>query len=153
MLTRRPGEGHCVCHTMISGLMYLPWPARGGPAILHSWYAWLHTIGSNLRPRTEPPYSWETASQYCLHRATLCWYFWVFCSLKRTASKHVYYLGWNDHQPRLDAWDKCSGLVHWEDPQGSGGDGGGRGDWDGEYMYIHGWFMSMYHKNHYNIVK
>ena len=23
-----------------------------------------------------------------------------------------------DHQPRLDAWDKCSGLVHWEDPEG-----------------------------------
>ena len=33
-----------------------------------------------------------------------------------------------------DAWDKCSGLVHWEDPEGSGGEGGGRGDWDGEYM-------------------
>ena len=35
----------------------------------------------------------------------------------------------------------------------SGGEGGGRGDRDGEYMYIHGWFMSMYDKNHYNIVK
>ena len=55
-------------------------------------------------------------------------------------------------QPRLDAWDKCSGLVHWEDPEGSGGEGGGRGDRDGEYMYIQGWFMSMYDKNHYNIV-
>ena len=53
-----------------------------------------------------------------------------------------------DHQPRLDAWDKCSGLVHWEDPEGSGGEGGGRGDRDGEYMYIQGWFMSMYDKNH-----
>ena len=30
-----------------------------------------------------------------------------------------------DHQPRLDAWDKCSGLVHWEDPEGLGGEGGG----------------------------
>ena len=29
---------------------------------------------------------------------------------------------------------KCSGLVHWEDPEGSGGEGGGRGDWDGDYM-------------------
>ena len=38
------------------------------------------------------------------------------------------------HQPRLDAWDKCSGLVHWEDPEESGGEGGGRGDRDGEYM-------------------
>ena len=58
-----------------------------------------------------------------------------------------------DHQPRLDAWDKCSDLVHWEDPEGSGGEGGGRGDRNGEYMYIHGWLMSMYDKNHYNILK
>ena len=62
-------------------------------------------------------------------------------------------LGETDHQPRLDAWDKCSGLVHWEDPEGLGREGGGRGDWDGEHMQIHGWFMSMYDKNHYNIVK
>ena len=27
-----------------------------------------------------------------------------------------------DHQPRLEARDKCSGLVNWEDPEG----------WDGE---------------------
>ena len=39
-----------------------------------------------------------------------------------------------DHQPRLDAWDKCSGLVHWEDPEEQGGEGGGRGDQDGEYI-------------------
>ena len=32
-----------------------------------------------------------------------------------------------DHQPRLDAWDKCSGLVLWEDPEDWGGEGGGRG--------------------------
>ena len=42
---------------------------------------------------------------------------------------------------------KTTGL-HWEDPEGSGGEGGGRGDRDGEYMYIHGLFMSMYDKNH-----
>ena len=39
-----------------------------------------------------------------------------------------------DHQPRWDAWDKCSSLVHWEDPEESGGEGGGRSDRDGEYM-------------------
>ena len=39
-----------------------------------------------------------------------------------------------DHQPRLDAWDKCSGLVPWDDPEGWDGEGGGRGDLDGEYM-------------------
>ena len=44
-------------------------------------------------------------------------------------------------------------YFNWEDPEGLGGQGGGRGDWDGEYMYIHGWFISMYDKNHYNIVK
>ena len=40
------------------------------------------------------------------------------------------------HQPRLDAWDKCSDLVHWEDPEGSGGEGGVGGgmDREGEYM-------------------
>ena len=38
-----------------------------------------------------------------------------------------------DHQPRLDAWDKYSGLVHWEDPEVLGGEGGGR-EVDGEYM-------------------
>ena len=32
-----------------------------------------------------------------------------------------------DHQPRLDAWDRCSGLVHWEDPEGWDGEGGGAG--------------------------
>ena len=41
--------------------------------------------------------------------------------------------GETDHQPRLDAWDKCSGLVHWEDPEGWDGEGGGR-DRDGEHM-------------------
>ena len=39
-----------------------------------------------------------------------------------------------NHQPRLDAWDKCSDLVHGEDLKGSGGEGGGRGDQDGEHM-------------------
>ena len=47
----------------------------------------------------------------------------------------------------------CSGLVHWDDPEGWGGEGGGRGVQDGEHMYTHGWFMSMYGKNHYNIIK
>ena len=47
---------------------------------------------------------------------------------------NMYIKGETDHQPRLDAWDKCLGLVHWEDQEGWGGEGGGRGDWDGEYM-------------------
>ena len=43
-------------------------------------------------------------------------------------------LGETDHQPRLDAWDKRSDLVHWEDLEGASGEGGGRGDPDGEHM-------------------
>ena len=46
-----------------------------------------------------------------------------------------------------------SGLVHWDDPEGGDGEGGGRGVHDGEYMYTHDWFMSRYGKNHYSIVK
>ena len=47
----------------------------------------------------------------------------------------------------------CSGPVHWDDPEGWDGEGDGRGVQDGEHMYTCGWFMSMYGKNHYNIVK
>ena len=47
----------------------------------------------------------------------------------------------------------CSGLVHWDDPEGWDGEGGGAGVQDGEHMYTRGWFMWMYGKNHYNIVK
>ena len=46
----------------------------------------------------------------------------------------------------------CSGLVHWDDPGGWNGEGGGRGVLDGEHMCVRGWFMLMYGKNHYNIV-
>ena len=38
-------------------------------------------------------------------------------------------------------------------PRGIGGEGGEGGDGDGEYMKIHGWFMSMYDKTHGNVVK
>jgi len=45
-------------------------------------------------------------------------------------------------------------LVHWENPEGWDGKGGGSGVQDeGGHMYICGRFMSMYGKNHHNIVK
>ena len=40
----------------------------------------------------------------------------------------------------------CSGLVHWDDPEGWDGEGGGKGVQDGEHTYTHGRFMSMYGK-------
>ena len=46
----------------------------------------------------------------------------------------------------------CSGLVHWDDPEGWDGEGGGRRVQDGEHMYTHGWFMWMYGNNHHSIV-
>ena len=46
-----------------------------------------------------------------------------------------------------------SALVHWDKREGWDGEGGERGVQDGGHMYTHGWFMWMYGKNHYNIVK
>ena len=40
----------------------------------------------------------------------------------------------------------CSGLVHWDDPEGWDGEGCGRESQDGEQVYTHGGFMSMYGK-------
>ena len=40
----------------------------------------------------------------------------------------------------------CSGLVHWDDPEGWDGEGGARGVQDGEHMSPHVWFISMYGK-------
>ena len=40
----------------------------------------------------------------------------------------------------------CSGLVHWDDPEGWDGEGGGRGVQDGEHVYIYGRFMLIYGK-------
>ena len=41
----------------------------------------------------------------------------------------------------------------WEDLEGAGGEGGGRGDWDGEDMSTQGRFISMYDKIHYKFKK
>ena len=40
----------------------------------------------------------------------------------------------------------CLELVYWNDPEGWDGEGGGRGVQDGEHMYSHGGFKSMYGK-------
>ena len=41
---------------------------------------------------------------------------------------------------------RCLVLVHWDDPEGWDGKGGGRGVQDGEHMYTCGGFISMYGK-------
>ena len=61
--------------------------------------------------------------------------------------------GETDQQPRLDTWDKCSGLVHWEDPEGSGGEGRWEGG-SGWGIHVNPWLIHVnVCKNHYNIVK
>ena len=40
----------------------------------------------------------------------------------------------------------CSGLLHLDDPEGLDGEGGWKWVQDGEHMYTHGGFMSMYGK-------
>ena len=40
----------------------------------------------------------------------------------------------------------CSGLVHWDDPEGWYGEGDGRDVQDGEHMSTCGGFMLMYGK-------
>ena len=42
---------------------------------------------------------------------------------------------------------------HRDNPEGWDGEGGGRGVQDGGHTYTQGWFMSVYGKTHYNIVK
>ena len=40
----------------------------------------------------------------------------------------------------------CLGLVHWDDPEGWYGEGGGRRVQDGEHMYTCGRFTLIYGK-------
>ena len=40
----------------------------------------------------------------------------------------------------------CLGLLHWDDPEGWYGEGGGRGVKDLEQVYTSGGFMLMYGK-------
>ena len=67
--------------------------------------------------------SWENGIETC-----------IISYMKRIAS------------PGLTHDTGCLGLVHWDDPEGWYGEGGGWGIWDGEHVYIHGGFMLMYDK-------
>ena len=73
---------------------------------------------------------------------------------ERIALKHVYYHMWNRSTVqvrcmRQGAWGWCTGMTQWD---GMGREVAGVVQ-DREHMSTHGWFMSMYDKNHYNIVK
>ena len=61
-----------------------------------------------------------------------------------------------DRHSRFNAWDRmlrdALGCT-WDDPEWWDGEGGGKGVQDGEHMYTHGWFMSVYGKKRHNTVK
>ena len=58
-----------------------------------------------------------------------------------------------DLQSRFDVWVRVLRAGELGGPEGWDGEGRWRGVQDGGPMYTHGWLMSMYGKNHYNIVK
>ena len=59
---------------------------------------------------------------------------------KRTALKHAYYQGRNRSPAQVGCMRQVlgPGALGSGAPEGSGGEGGGRRDRDGEYMYIQG---------------
>ena len=48
--------------------------------------------------------------------------------------------------PRSKHDTGCLGLVHWDDPEGWNGEGGGRRVQDGEHMYTCGAFILIFGK-------
>ena len=58
-----------------------------------------------------------------------------------------------DRQSRFDAWDRAFRACALGWPCGMGWGEVGGGAQDRGQVYIRGWFMSMYGKNHHNIVK
>ena len=112
----------------------------------------------------------ETAKETQMCR-TVFWTLWERARVGwfgRMALKHVYYHMWNKSPVQVQcmrqgAQDWCTEMtlrdgMGWEvEWDGEGGGMGWGGRWEGgsgwEHMYTHGGFMSMYGKNHYNIVK
>ena len=74
--------------------------------------------------------------------------------IERIALKNVYFHMWN-RSPALSSMCEMghSKPMHWDDPEEWDGERGWRGIQDAGHMYTHGWFMSMYGKNHDNIGK
>ena len=50
------------------------------------------------------------------------------------------------HQSTFDARYWMLGLVHWDDPEGRYGEGGGRRVQDGKHMYTSGGFILIFGK-------
>ena len=66
---------------------------------------------------------------------------------------HASNLDWRSISHMIIYTFQCYSLKSSHPPERWDGEGGGRRVQDGEHMYTHGWFMSVYGKNHHNIVK
>ena len=54
-------------------------------------------------------------------------------SREQNRNMHIFYSE-TDRQSRMDPRDKCSGMAHWDDPEGWDGEGCERGVQDGEHV-------------------
>ena len=87
---------------------------------------------------------YETAIETVMYR-TVLWTLWErerVGRFGRMALKHVKYHA----SPGLMHDTGCLGLVHWDDPEGWYGEGGGRRIQDGEHMYTCGGFILVFGK-------
>ena len=64
----------------------------------------------------------------------------------RMTLKHVKYHVRNELPVQVRYTIGCLGLVHWDDPEGWYGEGGGRRVQDGEHMYTCGGFILIFGK-------
>ena len=70
----------------------------------------------------------------------------LYATLGVKSNSVLVFLRKQDSSPGSKHETGCSGLVHWDDPEGWDGEGVGRGVQDGGHMYTRGGFMSMYGK-------
>ena len=101
--------------------------------------------------------------EYVKHHRS-CWRYWTKSAVRETNWRSGFHL---PHMVTFNSWMAEQSLMSlgyqretWlfgclirkdkrEDLEGAGGEGGGRGDWDGEDMLTQGLFNSMYDKIHY----
>jgi len=92
---------------------------------------------------------YETAKETVMYE-TVLWTLWErerVGRFGRMALKHVYISCMKrDASPGSMHDTRCLGLVHWDDPEGWYGEGGGRRVQDGEHMYTCGRFILIFGK-------
>ena len=91
---------------------------------------------------------YETAKETLMHRTVL----WTLLERERVgrfgrmALKHVISCMKRVASPGSMQDTGCLGLVHWDDPEGWNGEGGGRRVQNGEHMYTCGRFILIFGK-------